>query len=105
MSTIFNDRSISFREISEALFAKGRSTHISEKKVKKVWNGQEIEERQFKSIGLTKGGRPLIIVMTPRDAGVAKRIITAWEAGSSSKELKKLIKDIPNLALEIRKKT
>jgi hypothetical protein len=96
-------RDISLKEMYEVVFGKGRSTLIEEYLEEKQYNGQKIIERQFRIAGLTNNNRPLLIVLTPRDeAGLAKRIITAWQLGSDSPELKKLYLDCPHLLEECK---
>lgn len=97
-----SDRSISFREIHEVMFSKGRSAFLEEYQERKEFNGEQILERQFRIIGLTRSGKPVVVVFTPRDKfGVAKRIITAWKPSRKSKEIEKLLKDCPHLKDEL----
>lgn len=105
MDRVDDARNISFEEISEVAFSKGRSVLIEEYFETKLVEGQQMEERQFKIVGLTLGGRPLVVVLTPRDKfGQAKRVVTAWQVSRKSKEVRKLLKELPHIARELVKK-
>ena len=101
MRKVASDRNISFREIHEAMFSKGRSTFLEEYS-EPIGDNQSIE-RQFRIVGLTNSGRPLVVVFTPRDSfGVAKRIVTAWQVSRRSKEVRKLLTDCPHLQDQLK---
>lgn len=96
-----NKRDISLRETAEVLFSKGRSTFIEEYN-RKTKDEKRPVERQFKIAGLTNEGRPLLVVINPRDdGGVAKRVVTAWELSRKSAEVKKLLSEYPQLKEEV----
>lgn len=97
MDKVENDRDISFKEIHEVMFSKGRSTFLEEYIEVKKKGDTKLEERQFRIVGLTKSGRAILVVFTPRDGGMAKRIITAWQVSRDSEEYWKLLKDCPHL--------
>lgn len=97
------DRNITFREIYQIVFGKGRSTLLKEQFVLKENEGIEVQERQFKIIGLTAAGRPLLVVTNPRGVGgLIKRIVTAWQVSRDSNEVKQLIGEYPELANELK---
>jgi len=103
MITIEGKHSVSFHEVFEIVFGKGTSTFI-EQYSKETKKGEDtFVEEQYRIAGLTKEGRPLIVVMTPRDNGHAKRIITSWQISKDSEEFKKLLKDCPHLAAKLPK--
>lgn len=98
MKLVFDKHGVTFREAHEVIFGKGRSTFLEEKLVPKEIEGASILERQFKIVGLTVSGKPIVVVITPRDEfGTAKRIVTAWQVSRKSKEVRKLLKDCPHL--------
>ena len=102
MGLLWSGRKISFREVYEVMFGKGRSTVIEEFFESKEVDGKVIHERQFKIVGLTEAGRPLMVVFTPRDEfGMAKRVVTAWQVSRKSKEVKKLLRDMPHLSMTL----
>ena len=97
-------RDITFRELYEVVFGKGTSLLLQEYIEKWVYNDKNFEEKQFRVIGLTNEGRPLIVVLAPRDEyGLAKRVVTAWSPSLDSKEVLKLLKELPHLASKIAK--
>jgi uncharacterized DUF497 family protein len=96
------DRRITYREIHEVMFSKGRSSFIEKYLELKLYKETEVSEEQYRIIGVTNSGRPLMIVFTVRDKGLAKRIITAWQPSIKSKDLKKLLKEYPELKDEIQ---
>lgn len=105
MGEVEAGREISFKELYEVMFSKGRSTFVEEYIEVKNKSGQEVGERQFRIVGLTNAGRPILVVFTPRDGGAAKRIITAWQVSETSDEYSKLLRDCPHLAEELRSKS
>lgn len=93
-------RQITVKEATEVIFGKGRSTHI-EQYTQKSNNPSYPDAEQHRIAGLTNEGRPLLVIIEPRDAGgVAKRVVTAWQLRETSGEFKKLMKDVPNLRSE-----
>ena len=98
MITVEGKHSVSFREVSEIVFGKGTSTFIEQYSRETKKGENTFVEEQYRIVGLTKEGRPLIVVLTPRDNGFAKRIITSWQISRDSAEFKKLLKDCPHLS-------
>lgn len=88
---------VSLKEAYQIVFGKGTSTFISEIVKTSEKDGKTYSEKQFRLAGLTDEGRPLLVVITPRDNGTAKRIITAWQLSKDSNEIKKLLNDCPLL--------
>lgn len=104
MEKVAGERDITFREIHEVLFGKGRSIVVAETLVTKKNGDKEVQERQFKIVGLTNAGWPILVVMTPRDThGLAKRVVTAWQASRKSDEVRKLLADFPDLVGQLAK--
>lgn len=97
-------REISLKEIYQVVFGKGRSTCFKEYNHESCYEGKITRVRQFQIVGLTDAGSPVLVVIEPRDRyGLAKRIVTSWRVGCSSKYVKKLLRDCPHLKGEIKK--
>ncbi len=97
-----SEREVTFREIHEVVFGKGRSKLIKEYTKQSTVDGIIRSERQFRILGLTKSGKPVVVVLTPRDeGGLAKRIITAWKVSKNSKIVKHFISQFPHLEREL----
>lgn len=100
---IEDKHNVSFREAHQIVFGKGTSTFISEITKESEKDGVTYTERQFRIAGLTDEGRPILVVITPRDNGYAKRIITAWQLSKDSEEVQKLLSDCPSLKHKFEK--
>ncbi len=98
MFTVESKHAVSFKEADDVIFGKGTSTFLE--KYTREFKKEETTyiEEQFKIVGLTSAGRPVLIIITPRDNGFAKRVITGWQVSHDSSELKKLLEDCPGLA-------
>lgn len=95
----FNDpnRKVTFQEAYDVVFGKGTSTFIEERIKTCDKDGFLYSERQFRIAGLTRKNRVILVVLTTRDNGLEKRVITAWPLKRKSKEFKKLLKDCPHV--------
>lgn len=97
-------REISFRDLYQIVFGKGTSWLLKEYVKKWVYEGKDFEEKQYRIIGLTQDGKPLIVVLAPRgEFGLAKRVVTAWTPSIKSNEVKLLLKELPHLQDKIKK--
>lgn len=98
------ERNVTFRELYEIVFGKGTSILLKEYTKKWTYEGKDYEEKQFKIIGITNEGRPVVVVVAPRGKhGLAKRVVTAWSPSLDSKEVLRLLKELPQLETKIAK--
>lgn len=95
-------REITLKEAYEVVFGKGTSTFILKKTKRWYKNWVIYSEEQHRIAGITSKGRAILVVITPRDNGFEKRVITSWPLSKKSKELKKLLQDCPQLQGKIK---